>query len=113
MRAMQGSAYGKAMNTKPEGPATTALSQASTSAPQPQGTPVQNVHETAAPRSGQAKSLIPTKKPMDYKQYIRHGPGEGAEDQSGLAAKMGRASLAKAKKKNLDQQNALSQRAMK
>lgn len=152
MQAMQGSAYGQAMNTQPQGPPTTALSQAATSGPQMhaggsstfdetgggrgslnpppgqvttpgnetggnfrsqyQGGRTRQVHEGAAPRSGQSKTLIPTKGPSDYKQYIRQGPGEGAGDP-GLAARMGQASLARTKKKNLEQQAALSQRAMR
>lgn len=139
-RGIAGSVFGKAANTQPQGPPTNPLSQAATSSPQVGAATIGGPQVSDAARGATAgKSVVPQQSETGQAgtssfQPRRTGIGKQVEvspgrfftprgdsgtttpapaDNSGLAARLGAESIARSRKKNKEQQSALSSQAIK
>lgn len=120
---MAGAAFGRAMNTQPQGPATSTVTQAATTDPSNRtylgrsgkfttvqlGQPGQ---PSTTPIGGQSQPASQTPTTSSTTPEAAGPMAAPAPDNSGLAAQLGRESVTRSRKKNRSQQAALSGAAL-
>lgn len=110
LQGAQGAAHGTAINTQPQGPPTNAVSQAATTSPTPP--------TVQGPRRRTGAERVAEQQREDAELRARHARKQQtlggatqqatAADTSGLGARMGRESTARARRRNIEQQATLS-----
>jgi hypothetical protein len=122
-QARAGAAFGSAINTQPQGPPTNAVSQAATTSPmpptvksagQPTGLERQGYQENAGDEASKAPPSIvrpatgPVQQNVSRDAAQTANPELAAPPEAGLGARLGAASKARDRRKNLQQQATLA-----